>query len=249
MTAFAHPRRRHPKITVAALVLYAAAATATAVYFMQTVRLPVTVTVSPRPGAVPASARHDAGSRPGAEPTAPSVPVIDLSGVSWRSLQGYELPVSAQAGPRDTSGGLASGYADTPLGALLAAVNITARTSWQFGPGVFGPTVNRQVTGRFAAQLLAADQNSWSQGAPESPAGTTGTRQVAFSFDEYAPAAASVNLVSGAPGAGDYAVTQVHLVWARGDWRVVAPPGGDWADSAAQVTTADGFTAFPGQGA
>lgn len=249
MTAFTSRRSRHPKTAIAALAVYAAAATATAVYFMQTVRLPVTVTVSPGPGAASVPARHDAGGQPGAGQPAPSVPDISLSGVSWRSLQGYELPVSTQAGPRDISGGLASGYSDTPLGALLAAVNITARTSWQFGPSVFGPTVNSQVTGRFAAQMLSADQNSWSQGAPESVAGTTGTRQVAFSFDEYTATGASVDLVSGTPGAGDYAVTQVDLLWLRGDWRVVAPPGGDWANSATQVASADGFTAFPGQGA
>lgn len=188
-----------------------------------------------------------AGS-PAAGQEAPSVPAIDLSGVSWKDYHGIPLPSSKEAGPFDTARGLASGYADSPLGALLAAVNIAARTSWQFGPQVFGPTIARQVTGRFAAQMQASDQNAWNQGAPESVAGTQGTREEAFAIDEYTPSDATVEIVSGAPGGGNYGVTQIHVERDGGDWKVVAPPGGDWADSATQVQTADGFTPFPGQG-
>lgn len=251
-TAFMPHRRRHPRIAAAALVAYCLIATAVAVYYGQSGHPAHTASVPAKPGIAsapaPSAAHRVAGSSPGSSQAVPSVPDVSLSGLSWRSLQGYEMPVSAQAGPFDTSGGTASGYADTPLGSLVAAINITARTSWQFGPSVFGPTVTKQVTGQFAAQLLSADQNSWSQGAPESTAGTQGTRQVAFAFDQYTPSAASVELVSGVPGAGDYAVTQVQVVWLHGDWRAVAPPGGDWANSAAQVNSAEGFTAFPGQG-
>jgi hypothetical protein len=174
---------------------------------------------------------------------------VSLAGLSWVDYHGAELPVSRLAGPRDTARGLASGYADTATGALMAAVNIVARTSWQFGPAVFRPTITGQVTGTFAAALLSANQDAWDSGAPESTFGVQGTRQVAFSVGEFTLSGATVEIVSGVPGAGNYAVTQVQVAWLRGDWRAVAPPGGDWANSASQVgPAAGGFTPFPGQG-
>ena len=54
---------------------------------------------------------------------------MSLASVRWSGFYGVELPVSEQAGPYDTSGGVAAGFAHTPLGALLAAVNMgSART-------------------------------------------------------------------------------------------------------------------------
>src|SRR5581483_4531067 len=54
----------------------------------------------------------------------PLVPRVSLASVRWSGFYGVELPVSAQAGPYNSSGGVAVGFAHTPLGALLAAVNI-----------------------------------------------------------------------------------------------------------------------------
>ena len=64
-------------------------------------------------------------------PVTPVTPVTDLSGVRWTGFHGYRLPVSAMAGPRVTAGDLASGFADTPLGALLAPKGKRASTSQQ----------------------------------------------------------------------------------------------------------------------
>jgi hypothetical protein len=242
-------------------VAWSLAAAAAAGYAVFTVHLPGQVCVTARPGTAPV-AKTRAASAParktpvaqtaGQGETAPGVPHPDLAGLKWADYRGYELPVSSQAGPRDTAGGLASGYADSPLGALLAAVDIGARTSWQFGPGVYKPTVSEQVTGQFAAQMLTADNESYQQGASQ-PQGVQGyARQVAYAYEGYTPADATVDVVTGAVGTGGaavYVVTQVQVQWRDGDWRVVAPPGGDWGDSAAQVTSPAGFTPFPGQGA
>ncbi len=46
-----------------------------------------------------------------------------------------------------------------------------------------------------------------------------------------------------------YAVTQIQVQWLAGDWRVVALPGGDWANDVTQVASLNGYLAFPGQGA
>jgi hypothetical protein len=40
----------------------------------------------------------------------------------------------------------------------------------------------------------------------------------------------------------------MEAVWDGGDWKVVAPPGGDWGNSAAELSSLAGYTVFPGQG-
>jgi hypothetical protein len=36
-------------------------------------------------------------------------------------------------------------------------------------------------------------------------------------------------------------------VWRRGDWRVVAPPGGTWASSETTASSLRDYTAFPNE--
>src|SRR5260221_8126755 len=77
----------------------------------------------------PAPTSHHTTRHPGSASHRPS-PAGDTSlatagqGVIWTDFHGIPLPVSASAGPRYRSHGLASGFADTPRGALLAAINI-----------------------------------------------------------------------------------------------------------------------------
>ena len=64
----------------------------------------------------------------------------------------------------------------------------------------------------------------------------------------YAPASATVDIVSEGPGAGGgtvLAVTRIQVTWLSGDWRVVAPPGGNWASSATTASSLTGYTTFP----
>ena len=58
-----------------------------------------------------------------------------------------QLPVSATAGPHHIHNGLSGGFTDTPLGAVLAAVNIAVRTAAQWGPRIYRPTINHHVIG------------------------------------------------------------------------------------------------------
>ena len=43
------------------------------------------------------------------------------------------------------------------------------------------------------------------------------------------------------------AVTRVEVVWDGADWRVIAPPGGDWGNASSLLTSLNGYTIFPGQ--
>lgn len=190
-------------------------------------------------------------------PAAPELPRLNLAGLRWSDYHGVELPSSPAAGPRHTAGGLASGYSDTPLGALLAAVNIGVRANAQWGPGIYVPTIRSQVTGPDAAALLASCQSAYAQASQAAhitagrPLGDAYVTEEAFRWVDWTPASATVDLVSAGPGQDGTtvrAVTAVQVIWDGGDWKVIAPPGGDWGNSAAQLTSLNGYTIFPGQG-
>jgi hypothetical protein len=177
-------------------------------------------------------------------------------GLSWVSFHGMQLPVSATAGPRDTSAGLASGFTDTPRGALLAAINIGVRTAAQWGPAIFEPTITRQVTGPDATALLQDEEAASAQigaaaGAGLSqPAGQGYAAETGYRFLAWSPSSAVVDIVSAGPAAGGTTVlasTRIQVLWLRGDWPVVAPPGGNWASAAIAITSLNGYTVFPGE--
>jgi len=201
------------------------------------------------PGIIPSPGA--ASLRPATPAPAPSA---DLVGLGWTSFYGVNLPVSRAAGPWHVHRGLAWGFADTPLGALLAAVNIGVRANAQWGPGIFAPTIRAQVTGPGAPALLASCQASYQQASQAmsvpagQPLGRAYVTEEAFRWVAYTPADATVDIVSAGPGIQGTtarAVTRIEVVWAGGDWRVIAPPGGDWGNSAAPLASLDGYTSFP----
>ena len=203
------------------------------------------------------------GAAPGRRPAAsapaggPQLPQVSLAGLRWSDYHGVELPSSPAAGPRDTSGGLASGFTDTPLGALLAALNIAVRANAQWGPGIYDPTIRDQVIGPDAGALLSGCQADYAQASQAAhisggaPLGNAYVSEEAFRWVAWTPADATVDLVSAGPGSQGttvQATTRVEVVWSGGDWRVVAPPGGDWGNAATALSSLSGYTIFPGQG-
>jgi hypothetical protein len=178
------------------------------------------------------------------------------AGLRWTDFHGIALPVSAQDGPRHIRGGLAWGFADTPRGAVLAAVNIAVRTAAQWGPAVYRPTIRDQVTGPDAGALLRNDASDYAalraaaRVKAGQPAGRGYAVEAAYRVTAWTPAAGAVEIVTEGPGSGGttlLAVTRIALTWRRGDWRVVAPPGGNWANAATTATSLTGYTTFPGE--
>lgn len=207
--------------------------------------------------AAPGARRAAPAASPARGPQAPRLPQVSLGELRWSDYHGVELPSSPAAGPRDTGGGLASGFADTPLGALVAALNIAVRANAQWGPGIFTPTIRDQVTGPGAAALLAGCRSSYAQASQAAhvtggaPLGTAYVSEEAFRWVAYAPLDATLDVVSAAPGiqgATTRASVRIEVVWSGGDWRVVAPPGGDWGNAASVLPSLSGYTVFPGQG-
>jgi hypothetical protein len=177
-------------------------------------------------------------------------------GVAWADFHGIALPVSVQAGPHHTGGGLAWGFHDTPRGALLAAVNIGVRTAALWGPSIYAPTINRQVTGPGKAALLKADTSDYAALRAAAhvqagqPAGRAYAAETAYRFTIWSPGRAVVDIVSEGPGTSGgtvLAATRIEVIWRGGDWRVVAPPGGDWGNAATRVTSLSGYTTFPAE--
>jgi hypothetical protein len=182
---------------------------------------------------------------------------IATAGLSWTEFHGIELPVSAHDGPHHMHNGLAWGFTDTPDGALLAAVNIAVRTAALWGPAIYQPTIRRQVIGPDAAALLGADASGYAAMAvaahvrPGRPAGRGYAAEAGFRFVAYTPADTTVDVASEGPGTGGSTVivaTRIEVIWRHGDWRVVAPPGGNWARAATVISSLTGYTVFANQG-
>ncbi len=199
---------------------------------------------------VPARSPHIGGN----ERPAPGAVRKPQPTLAWISFHGIDLPVSPQDGPRHTVGGLAWGFTDTPRGALLAAVNIAVRTAALWGPAIYQPTITHQITGPDAAALLHADASDYAamrtaaRVQPGQPAGRGYAAETAYRILAWTPAAATVDVVSQGPAANATTVTvatRIQLLWQHGDWRVIAPPGGDWGNSATEISSLTGYTTFP----
>src|SRR5690606_21402650 len=172
-----------------------------------------------------------AGQAPAAGDLLPPV------GVTWTRLAGVDLPVSAAPGPAQISGDLARGFAPSPAGAVVAALHLLVRTTAQVGPAVFEPTIDEQVTGEHATAMRYVVGDLYRAGAARAgvtygqPLGDLPADLVGIRLDAYTDTRAEVSVLAAAPdatGVAHYAATPVTVVWADGDWRLLAPPGGAW---------------------
>jgi hypothetical protein len=185
----------------------------------------------------PAATDQPAQPAPGG--TAPPVPGQDLlPEVGWGTVCGVTLPFSTSHGPQQHDGDRGYGFARTPTGALLAALHLAVQVSPQSGPDVFAATLAEQVTGPDAA-VFAHEVHSQYERLHEQAALPYGQplcpiygRFVGLRLDSYHEQAASLRLLLEAPGpdgVAQLAAVIVQVSWLDGDWRLVAPPHGDWS--------------------
>ncbi|KLL10015.1 hypothetical protein BL254_19910 [Protofrankia sp. BMG5.30] len=182
----------------------------------------------------------------------PGLPVLGFSDLTWLDFHGLALPVSPTAGPHTLADDRASGFAHTPLGAALAAIHIAVRTDAAVGAYIFEPTIAEQATGVDQPALLEQTRMTAAQRAV--PARLTGRfsgqgyRFVGVRFDAAAPDRIVLYLATDAEGPTSttvYATVRIELRWERGDWRVVAPPGGLWSTVSTRIASTAGFQLFP----
>jgi hypothetical protein len=212
---------------------------------------------APAPGAVAAPSTMDTDiatpSPPSAAPASPQTP----ENLTWTTVAGARVPVSATAGPHDNVGGRARGFARSPLGAVLAAAHLSVRLCPQVGPGVFVPTLREQVIGGNAAALGQQLDDDYEQARAQhglpygDPAGRLYSTARGYQVDLDSPTTASVRLLIEGPGkAGDTVLIELRLEmqWLGADWALLAPPGGTWEAATALVTDTTGYTRFPDGG-
>lgn len=251
------PRPRRRRRPWALLGVTAAAAAAAALAIAAAYHRPAPAGASGK-APVSASPRRpaptEAASRAPSPKSSSSVPAVSTAGWRDASVDGAPVPVSAADGPSRTAGGLASGFTDTPAGAVLAGVNIAVRTSGQLGPDVFAPTIAQQVTGSGEAALLAAAWRQYGQATQQATparsggaAGPATSAVTSFLLAAWSPAQAAVVLtVSAGSGTQEQLAIPLHLQWLGGDWRLVAPSNGTFTVSAAAEPVPSGYTPLPG---
>lgn len=168
---------------------------------------------------------HDQASAP---PTQATTPSPDVRMAAWR---GMDLPVSDVAGPFVLGDTNVSGFAQTELGAAVAAAHLSVRLDPAAGPATFNTVLQDQVVGdvdRMAAAVQSQyrteatpDQYASGQALPVTPGRLLGWRT------EGDPSAGAVtaHLAVESPDTtrADYAVP---LRWTDGDWAVEASSEG-----------------------
>jgi len=187
-----------------------------------------------------------ASSRPGA--IAPpdgqldqTVPTSPPSDVRWDLYQREALPYSATAGPRSVDGSVARGYAHTPTGALLAAVQIGARKLLSPGDS-WRQVVEQQVMpGPGRDRFVQLRSQITTDGTPDPRLG-----QIAgFRFIAYTPEIAVIQLATKFTN-GHMQVTTGSVQWSDGDWKEVLQPDSSESPTVQAVPDLTGLVAWSG---
>jgi len=171
-----------------------------------------------------------------ADTTIPTVAPV----TAWADYHGVLIPTSATAGPARVTGDVASGFAHSPTGALLAATQLPVRrilaADWSTvltrsvvpGPGV---AVWRSTRSQLSTELTP-------------PAGGW-TQTAGYRFLAYKPDQAVIQFLHSA-STGDFTVTVATVTWTGGDWKLVLQPNGDDTPDTTLVTSPAGYTIWQG---
>ncbi|MDV7991567.1 hypothetical protein [Rhodococcus sp. IEGM 1374] len=160
--------------------------------------------------------------------------------LTWREVAGVSVPTSRVDGPLAGTSVNRSGYAQTPQGAVLAAIN--GQTALAVADDRAWPEVVNTVTapgpGRdeFAA-ARAAVTVSGSVPAAAAP------KFVGFEVTDYSsdPLSAGVSVAQTIGTGTELFSYPVALQWISGDWRIVLPTSEENID-AVEIDNLDGYT-------
>jgi len=170
-----------------------------------------------------------------------SVPDSPPPGISWTLFQGVALPSSATAGPTRVQGPVLAGYAQTPVGALLAAAQISYR--YLISPGDdWRQVVDQQVMPNSGRDVYV--QKRAKVTAASAAPGTYG-QLAGFRFVTYAPDTAVIQYVTRfSNGNLQLATDTVH--WFAGDWKLQLQPDGSETPTVQSVANLAGFIPWSG---
>lgn len=144
--------------------------------------------------------------------------------LGWETVTGTVVPVSVNDGPHMTSRGLATGFSRTERGAVIAALNISARLVRDpVQPTVYLTTMRQQCYGDTDA-TIAMQREQYGQGRPST------TRAIAYWYRTLtgSPEAATltVSIAAQTPQSismGGFAQMERTLRWSNGDWLLQIP--------------------------
>lgn len=156
------------------------------------------------------------------------------SGLKWQMFGPFSLPYSSTAGPLVVENGIARCYARTPLGAVLAAVQISTRM--QAGDDAARVSTAQAIPG---PGLSLWNKKLFSQGAidisrPDGTVQVGGFRVVSFS-----PQLAVIELCPAEGRAGLVRAYAITLVW-DDDWKLVVQSNGDLSPPPHRLSSSDG---------
>ncbi|HEX6446607.1 MAG TPA: hypothetical protein VF053_16045 [Streptosporangiales bacterium] len=195
-----------------------------------------TPSASTTPSVTP-SAGETTGLGCGVTDTRQKLPTTTPKGITWTVWRQAALPQSKTAGPLevDSSTGVTGCYADTPVGAVMAAVNISYRSTLAAPDTTI---IDEQVAdGPYKKKLrnLAAQYQ-----APDSFPQLAGFRFVSYS-KQYATISIAIGNENG------YAVSQTQVAWQDGTWKMVATADDlDTSSSWQNVDDIDGYVPLKG---
>jgi hypothetical protein len=165
-------------------------------------------------------------------------PKQEPSEITWKKFRFIWVPFSAASGPAREQGGVASCYARTPIGALIAAAQTATRATlaadWrqlaekQFIPG--------PAADAFIRRLEQATRN-----APVLREDPGMLQPAGFKILTYTPDQAMIALLYGTPGGTVYQVGVYSLIWQGGDWKINPGPDGKVEVMLHQPTTVDEY--------
>jgi len=194
------------------------------------------------PGGHPGPARPPAGATgavPPVDPGPTTVPVAPPQNVTWQLYQTVALPYSTQAGPYEVTASTATGYAHTPTGALIAAVQIPVR---MLAAPDWRAVVDRQVAdGPGKAAYTTARATVTDTTVTPGELGQT----AGFRFVNYTPAVATIQVVTRFVS-GALQVTTMTVQWADSGWLLVLQPDGSQSPTAQSIPNLLGYVAWGG---
>lgn len=187
-----------------------------------------TVRIDAGPGLRPEGCRTDDSPQ-----DTPAGPPDD---VTWRQLNGAQVPLSKSAGPEVLDGPLLWCFAHTPMGAVMAANVIPRQMS---GPMWAGAT-EQQVVASQGRDIFVAMRSS----VPDTPLGAAPGSLAGFMLVAYSADAATVRILI--RSAQLQAVTDFSVVWSGGDWKLRALSSGDLNTPIVAISGLDGFIMWKG---
>ncbi|MFI5614946.1 hypothetical protein [Amycolatopsis sp. NPDC051903] len=156
--------------------------------------------------------------------SAPATQPANDCGLRWdHAPDGTPVPTSPCYGPHQQGYGLASGFTQNAMGAVIASVNLGARLASAAGEAVYTPTLQRQTVGDYQ-ETLSQLQTQSSDATP----GDAIPQEWFWRISAGSPESGLVTVdlaarTKQASELGGFGALTYTLQWNQGDWKVTLP--------------------------